>query len=223
MLRGIDAFLEILHDAGVRKIFGNPGTTELPLNDALCIDTRFEYILGLQEVAVMAMADGYAMAGGRVGVVNLHICPGLGHAMGLLYNAFREGTPLLVTAGQQDTRLSFEEPILGGDMVGVAQAVDQVGLRSAARAEYPERGASRIADRHDPADRTGFPVTAAGRAVGVGRVGSPPRSAIATPAAARSGRRYSGRRRAVESEVSGDSRRQPRDRTWRDGRIGPSG
>jgi len=118
---GIEAFLELLHSAGVRYIFGNPGTTELPLNDALAADTRFDYILGLQEVPVMAMADGYAMASGQLGVVNLHACCGLGNAMGMLYNAYREGTPLLVTAGQQDRRLKSEEPILAGDMVSVAR------------------------------------------------------------------------------------------------------
>src|SRR5262245_59673144 len=118
-LRGIDAFLELLHAAGVRYIFGNPGTTELPLYDALVSDDRFLYILGLQEVPVMGMSDGFAMASRSLGVVNLHICCGLGNAMGMLYNAFREGTPLLVTAGQQDRRLKFEEPILWGRMVDV--------------------------------------------------------------------------------------------------------
>src|SRR5215471_18776417 len=119
--RGIDAFLELLAAANVRYIFGNPGTTELPLNDALVNDRRFQYILGLQEVPVMAMADGYAMASQSLGVVNLHISCGLGNAMGMIYNAFREGTPLLVTAGQQDRRLKFEEPILWGQMVEVAR------------------------------------------------------------------------------------------------------
>jgi benzoylformate decarboxylase len=118
---GIDAFLHMLAEAGVQYVFGNPGTTELPLNDALVRDTRIRYILGLQEVPVMAMADGYAMAGQRLGVVNLHISCGLGNAMGMLYNAFREGTPLLVTAGQTDRRLKFQEPILYGDMVAVAK------------------------------------------------------------------------------------------------------
>ena len=120
-LSGIGAFLELLAGCGVRYIFGNPGTTELPLNDALVGDGRFQYILGLQEVPVMAMADGYAMASRQLGVVNLHISCGLGNAMGMLYNAHREGTPLLVTAGQQDRRLKFEEPILGSDMVAVAR------------------------------------------------------------------------------------------------------
>lgn len=118
---GIDAFLHLLADFGVRYLFGNPGTTELPLNDALVDDNRFQYILGLQEVPVMAMADGYAMASGSIGVVNLHISCGLGNAMGMLYNAWREGSPLLVTAGQTDRRLKFEEPILWGEMVRVAR------------------------------------------------------------------------------------------------------
>jgi len=120
-LSGIQAVLELLAGGGVRYIFGNPGTMELPLTDALVGDRRFQYILGLQEVPVMAMADGYAMASRQLGVVNLHICCGLGNAMGMLYNAYREGTPLLVTAGQQDRRLQFEEPILGGDMVAVTR------------------------------------------------------------------------------------------------------
>lgn len=118
---GIQAFLDMLAEFGVQYIFGNPGSTELPLNDAMVTDRRLQYILGLQEVPVMAMADGYSMASRSIGVVNLHISCGLGNAMGMLYNAFREGTPLLVTAGQQDRRLQFEEPILGGDMVSVAR------------------------------------------------------------------------------------------------------
>ncbi len=118
---GIHAFLDLLAGFGVRHIFGNPGTTEMPLNDALVGDRRFQYILGLQEVPVLAMADGLAMATGGLGVVNLHISCGLGNAMGMLYNAYREGTPLLVTAGQQDRRLMFEEPILYGQMVEVTR------------------------------------------------------------------------------------------------------
>ncbi|MCH2210861.1 MAG: thiamine pyrophosphate-dependent enzyme [Fuerstiella sp.] len=118
---GIHIFLDMLAEFGVDRIFGNPGSTELPLNDALVCDDRFRYILGLQEIPVMAMADGYSMASGNLSVVNVHVCPGLGNAMGMLYNAYREGTPILVTAGQQDRRLAFSEPILGGEMVAVAR------------------------------------------------------------------------------------------------------
>src|SRR5438067_4507878 len=118
---GIHAVLDLLAGFGVRHIFGNPGTTEMPLNDALVGDRRFQYILGLQEVPVMAMADGFAMASRQLGVVNLHASCGLGNAMGMLYNAYREGTPLLVTAGQSDRRLKFEEPILWSELARVAR------------------------------------------------------------------------------------------------------
>lgn len=120
-MTGIQAFLEILARAGITHLFGNPGTTELPLNAALTQDSRFHYHLGLHEIPVMAMADGYTMASGVPGVVNLHISCGLGNAMGMLYNAFIEGTPLIITAGQQDRRLRLGEPVLEGDLVSVAR------------------------------------------------------------------------------------------------------
>ena len=118
---GIDALLEILAASGVSYIFGNPGSTELPLNDALVGDARFRYILGLHELPLTAMGDGYAMASGHLGVVCLHITGGLGNAMGMLYNAYCGGTPLLLLAGQQDRRLRFGEPVLEGDTVAVAR------------------------------------------------------------------------------------------------------
>ncbi len=117
----IHAFLDVLAAGGVRYLFGNPGTTELPLMDALADDERFRYILGLHEIPATAMADGYAQASRSLGVVNVHICCGLGNAMGMLYNAHRAGTPLLLTAGQQDRRLQLEEPVLAGDMVSVTR------------------------------------------------------------------------------------------------------
>jgi benzoylformate decarboxylase len=118
---GIEALLEILAASGVRYIFGNPGSTELPLSDALVDDSRFQYILGLHEVPLTAMGDGYAMASGGVGVVCVHISCGLGNAMGMLYNAYCAGTPLLLLAGQQDRRLRLGEPVLEGDTVAVAR------------------------------------------------------------------------------------------------------
>jgi benzoylformate decarboxylase len=117
----MEALLEILAASGVRHIFGNPGSTELSLNDLLVGDGRFEYILGLHELPVTAMADGYAQASGGLGVVCVHVSPGLGNAMGMLYNAFCAGTPLLLLAGQQDRRLVITEPALAGDMVSVAR------------------------------------------------------------------------------------------------------
>ncbi len=118
---GIHALLDVLAAAGGRYLFGNPGTTELPLMDALLEQEAIRYVLALQEVPAMAIADGYAQASRTAAVVNLHISCGLGNAMGMLYNAWRSHTPLIVTAGQQDQRMIFEEPILAGDMLGVVR------------------------------------------------------------------------------------------------------
>jgi benzoylformate decarboxylase len=120
---GRQAFLEILRAAGVTHIFGNPGTTELPLMDILVDYPDFRYVLTLQEGVAMAMADGFALASGRLGVVNLHVAPGLGNAMGMLYDATRTGAPLLLTAGQQDGRYALTEPLLWGDMVRMVESM----------------------------------------------------------------------------------------------------
>ncbi|HXP32004.1 MAG TPA: thiamine pyrophosphate-binding protein [Stellaceae bacterium] len=120
-ITGKRAFLELLKQEGVTVLFGNPGTTELPLMDALAVETGMRYVLGLQEAAVMAMADGYAQASGRLAVVNLHVAPGLGNAMGMLYDAQQAGAPILVTAGQHDQRFNFTEPILWADLPSVAR------------------------------------------------------------------------------------------------------
>src|SRR5438552_1952396 len=93
LVTGDRAFLELLRQEGVDMIFGNPGTTELPLMDALAVETTPRYVLGLQESAVMAMAGGYAQASGRLTAVNIHVAPGLGNAMGMLYDAQKAGAP----------------------------------------------------------------------------------------------------------------------------------
>jgi benzoylformate decarboxylase len=121
VISGKRAFLDLLRQEGVEIVFGNPGTTELPLMDAFAVETDIRYILGLQEAALMAMADGYAQASGRLTVLNLHVAPGLGNAMGMLYDAQMAGSPILVTAGQQDTEYLIEEPILSADLATLAR------------------------------------------------------------------------------------------------------
>jgi benzoylformate decarboxylase len=120
-MSGKRAFLELLKQEGVDIIFGNPGTTELPLMDALAVDNELRYVLGLQEAAVIGMADGYAQASGKLAVVNLHVTPGLGNAMGMLYDAQKAGSPILVTAGQHDMDFSASEPILWADLPPIAR------------------------------------------------------------------------------------------------------
>lgn len=119
--RGAQILLEVLRSEGVRYIFGNPGTTELPLIDALLGMPDISYVWGLQEASVVAMADGYAQAARRPGFINLHTAGGLGHGLGNLINAHVSATPLVVTAGQQDSRHTVTDPLLFGDLVSIAK------------------------------------------------------------------------------------------------------
>lgn len=121
--RGAELLLDVLRSEGVRYIFGNPGTTELPLIDALTEAQDIGYILALQEATAVAMADGYAQGARRPAFLNLHTAGGLGHGMGALWNAQVSGTPLVVTAGQQDLRHALSDPLLMGDLVAIADPV----------------------------------------------------------------------------------------------------
>ncbi len=94
-----EAAFELFRGHGMTTMFGNPGSTELPMLAEFPND--FTYVLGLQEAAVVGMADGYAQASGKVTHVNLHTAPGVGNAMGAIFNAQANKSPLLVTAGQQ--------------------------------------------------------------------------------------------------------------------------
>jgi len=94
-----EATFDLFRRHGMTTIFGNPGSTELPMLGDFPAD--FRYILGLQEAVVVGMADGYAQASSSVTHVNLHTAPGVGNAMGALFNAQANHSPLLVTAGQQ--------------------------------------------------------------------------------------------------------------------------
>ncbi|MET0670701.1 MAG: thiamine pyrophosphate-dependent enzyme [Xanthobacteraceae bacterium] len=121
VISGRRAFLELLKQQGVTHVFGNPGTTELQLMDAFAVEHDIKYVLGLQEAALMAMADGYAQASGKLAVINLHAAPGLGNAMGMLYDAMKANAPVLVTAGQQDLEFVIEEPVLVTDLPTLAR------------------------------------------------------------------------------------------------------
>jgi hypothetical protein len=87
-------------------IFANPGTTELPLIDALVTVPDIRYVWGLQEATAVSMADGYAQASGKPAFINLHTAGGLGHGMGSIMNAKIARVPMVITAGQQDLRHS---------------------------------------------------------------------------------------------------------------------
>lgn len=120
-ITGRSAFLSLLKDEGVTHLFGNPGTTELPIMHALSDHPDLTYVLGLQESVVVGMADGYARASGKLVACNVHVAPGLGNAMGALYNAKFTGTPLILTAGQQEQGHGLTEPMLYDPLVPIAQ------------------------------------------------------------------------------------------------------
>ena len=120
-IKGYDAFLDCLSSEDVNYLFGNPGTTELAIMEALGKQSNIEYILGLQESIVVAMADGYARASGKIAVANVHVAPGLGNAMGSIYNAKFYGSPVLITAGQQEQGHGLTEPMLYDPLVPIAQ------------------------------------------------------------------------------------------------------
>lgn len=105
-----DAFYRLMRDLHIDTIFGNPGSTELPMFRDFPSD--FRYVLGLQESVVVGMADGYAQATGNAALVNLHSAAGVGHAMGNIFTAFKNQTPLIVTAGQQARSILPFDPFL---------------------------------------------------------------------------------------------------------------
>ncbi len=118
---GREAFLALLESEGVSHLFGNPGTTELPIMAALPDRPAIAYVMALQEALVVAMADGYARASGRLTACNVHVAPGLGNAMGSLFNANWMGSPIVVTAGQQEQGHGLTEPMLYAPLVPIAQ------------------------------------------------------------------------------------------------------
>jgi benzoylformate decarboxylase len=100
---GAHAFIDTLKANGIDTIFGLPGSTEAPLLEALRADAEMRYVLTLQETVTVAMADGYARAGRRVGVVGLHTTVGTMNGLSQVYNAARDNSPVVVTAGHKDT------------------------------------------------------------------------------------------------------------------------
>ncbi|GLR90940.1 benzoylformate decarboxylase [Bradyrhizobium iriomotense] len=93
------ATLDLLRGFGIKRVFGNPGSTELPFLSDWPDD--IDYVLALQEASAVGMADGYAQATRNAGFVNLHSAAGVGNALGNIYTAHRNQTPLVITAGQQ--------------------------------------------------------------------------------------------------------------------------
>jgi benzoylformate decarboxylase len=147
-----EATFDVLRAHGMTRIFGNPGSTELPMLQDFPQD--FSYVLGLQELVVVGMADGFAQASGRPAHVNLHTAPGVGNAVGGIFNAQANKSPLLITAGQQvraqitmEANLANRDAVLGPQPYVKwshepprAQDVPQAIARAIHHASLPPRG-----------------------------------------------------------------------------------
>jgi benzoylformate decarboxylase len=120
-ITGRSAFLALLKDEGITHLFGNPGTTELPIMHALKDHPDLTYVMAMQESLVVAMADGFSRASGKLVACNVHVAPGLGNAMGSLFNAKFTGTPMILTAGQQEQGHGLMEPVLYGPLLQMAE------------------------------------------------------------------------------------------------------
>ena len=136
-MTGREALMELFLNEGVQYIFGIPGATEVLFMDVLEDYPEITYILGLHEVVALGMAEGYARTSGQVAVVNLHTGAGVAAAMPMLFNARLNRAPLLVTAGQQDTRLLMQEPALTADLVGMAQPLTKWSTEVLYAADIP--------------------------------------------------------------------------------------
>src|SRR2546425_2013069 len=141
-LSGKQAFLQILKTEGVSVMFGHPGPTELPPMDGLAREPGIRYVLALQEAVSISMADAYAQAHGGLAAVNVHVSPGLGNAMGMLYDAYKAHSPLLLTPGQPDPSFTAPEPFPSSALPPVAPPF----VKWATRAPPPE-GRPRIRRR----------------------------------------------------------------------------
>jgi benzoylformate decarboxylase len=108
-----EAFLDVCRRAGMTTWFGNPGSTELRMFRDWPAD--FDYVLGLQEASAVGMAAGHSIATGRATLVSLHSAGGVGHALGAVFNAFRDRVPLVVIAGQQTRAMLPTQPFLSAD------------------------------------------------------------------------------------------------------------
>ena len=148
-----EATYDLFREQGMTTMFGNPGSTELPMLADFPDD--FTYVLGLQEAVVVGMADGFAQASGRPAHANLHTAPGVGNAMGAIFNAQANKSPLLITAGQQvRAHMTMGANLTNRDAIRMPHPLVKWSYEVAAR-----RGHARGAGARDPP--VGDPATGA--------------------------------------------------------------
>ena len=132
------AFVAQLAACGVESVFGNPGTTEYAILDAIQERDDIDLIVALHEGVAVSAAAGYARASGKVGVVELHASPGLGNGLGMIYNAWTGQTPLLIYVDQNDQASLYLEPSLASDLVAIAKPVTKWAYEIRTSDEVPQ-------------------------------------------------------------------------------------
>ena len=149
-MRGRQVFMDSLVQHGADAIFANPGTTENPVLDSLLDYPNINYYVALHEGIAVGAAGYYARTSGKTAIANLHVAPGLGNAIGMLYGVLRASSPVIVTAGQQDTRMRLREPILYHDLISIADPVTKwaVEPQSADEIGPTMRRAFKVANEH---------------------------------------------------------------------------
>ena len=187
-----EASFDLFRAQGMTTMFGNPGSTELPMLADFPSD--FRYVLGLQEAVVVGMADGYAQASGRTTIANLHTAPGVGNAMGAIFNAQANHSPLLVTAGQQArAQITLQANLTNRDAIRMPHPLVKWSYEPAARRGRAARPRPRCPPRRPAAAGPRLRLAADGRLVRRGRRGRRARGdrppvdgrAVADPAAVR--------------------------------------
>lgn len=129
LIKARDALLNQLKVCGINVIFGNPGSTEENFLEAVNEHCEIKYVLGLQEASVAAMADGWARSTRKPAVCQIHSAVGLGNAMGVLYQAHRSHTPMVVFAGEPPTELQTFDGFLAGDLSRIAMPLTKWSAR----------------------------------------------------------------------------------------------
>jgi benzoylformate decarboxylase len=136
-MRVSEAFLYQARELGVKRIYGNPGTTEMPLLNSLD-NANLDYILLLNDGLAVASAEGESLFTSRPSIVNLHTINGLGNAIAYIYTALKDRSPVIVTAGQQDQRFVYDDPILHADLKKTASPVVKASFEPTLPEEVPK-------------------------------------------------------------------------------------
>ncbi len=149
-ITGRSAFISLLKDEGVTHMFGNPGTTELPIMDALTEHQDMNYLMSMQESLVVYMAEGYSRVTQKLSACNVHVAPGLGNALGAIYAAKFANTPIIITAGQQEQGHGLTEPLLYDELVPMATPLVKWAVEVSRLEDLPRiiRRAAKIALSH---------------------------------------------------------------------------